>query len=425
MKNSLKILVLVALLSLSSCISLSARTMQMSKIDSLSMRVANIEHLMAEEQQKLELCKKELSICEISLHSIDEHVDRTNETISNQISSSSHIISTWGIIFSIISILLTAFGVVFGFYINRMWRKISDLQENAQRLMKDFDQKIIEISEQQQRVSANQTEIVNLQSKINTDADQIRQNLAEGEKQLEKLQELYGKFKENSSKIYSQLHKEETKRIIERLKEVPEDISNVESVLLSRDLDDASFSDVYEAYKTLIQRYFDISQLHDVDELRKTNPSFSDKEDGYAILFAQHFFKQSIATEDLRNLLRKKLSYLMSCYYKNDAEKSTKDFKMGLQQVEEKLSNEMLKEYILALVKSKYANFKELYEILLTDLNEEQLNDIWKAVVEQNSEAYTFAKIFKETMMHVNQESALLQSIITYIDQEKKEVAKK
>ena len=141
MKNSLKILVLVALLSLSSCISLSARTMQMSKIDSLSMRVANMEHLMAEEQQKLELCKKELSICEISLHSIDEHVDRTNETISNQISSSSHIISTWGIIFSIISILLTAFGVVFGFYINRMWRKISDLQENAQRLMKDFDQK--------------------------------------------------------------------------------------------------------------------------------------------------------------------------------------------------------------------------------------------------------------------------------------------
>ena len=86
----------------------------------------------------------------------------------------------------------------------------------------------------------------------------------------------------------------------------------------------------------------------------------------------------------------------MSCYYKNDAEKSTKDFKMGLQQVEEKLSNEMLKEYILALVKSKYANFKELYEILLMDLNEEQLNDIWKAVVEQNSEAYTFAKVFEK-----------------------------
>ena len=115
----------------------------------------------------------------------------------------------------------------------------------------------------------------------------------------------------------------------------------------------------------------------------------------------------------------------MSCYYKNDAEKSTKDFKMGLQQVEEKLSNEMLKEYILALVKSKYANFKELYEILLMDLNEEQLNDIWKAVVEQNSEAYTFAKVFEKAMMYVNQESALLQSIITYIDQEKKEVAKK
>lgn len=429
MKNSLKILVLVALLSLSSCISLSARTMQMSKIDSLSMRVANMEQLMAEEQKEIELCKKELSICEKSLHSIDEHVDRTNETISNQITASSHTIQVWGVIIAIVAVVITIFmsimGAVYAKRINRIRKNIQELTSNAKIQLKNAKIATDEIAEQQERVSANQTEIVNLQSKINTEANQIRQNLEDGEKQIEILQELYGKFKDNSSKIYSQLHKEETKRIIERLKEVPEDISNVESVLLSRDLDDASFDGIYEAYKTLIQRYFDISQLHDVDELRKTNPSFLNKENGYAILFAQHFFKQSIATEDLRNLIRKKLSYLMSCYYKNDAEKSTKDFKMGLQQVEEKLSNEMLKEYILALGKSKYANFKELYEILLMDLNEEQLKDIWKAVVEQNSEAYTFAKVFEKAMMHVSQESALLQSIIAYIDQEKKEVAKK
>ena len=387
-----------------------------NKVDSLAKQMTNVESQMQVDRQEMAILQKEIEICEKSIKSIDEHVDRVNEGVSNQIASSSHIIQTWGIIFSILSVLLTGCGIAFGYYINRMWKKINNLQDNAQEVIDDLDSKMNEIAEQQQRVSANQTEIITLQMKINTDAEQIQQNIVEGEKQIEALQDLYGKFKENSAKIYTQLHREETKRILSRLEEIPEDISNFADTLLSRNLEETDFDNIYTAYHNLIQRYLETTNLSDITKLREKDNSFFKKENMYELLFAQHFLRQAIMKDDLQYLIRKDFAYLMTCYYRNDVEKSTEDLKLGVQKLDSDLMLEIIKEYINALVNSKYRDLSKLYKVLLTDLNEDQLNEIWSAITRQNSQAYTFAGAIKDIIENFYPQSTLLNIIAAYVN---------
>lgn len=378
------------------------------RIDSLNVRVDNIEREAA-------FMKKEQQIVDKSLHRIDEHTEKNYAAVSNQIASSSHIISAWGIAISVLSAFLTLFGIAFGYYINRMWKKINEMQQNATQLMSDWDRKMAEISEEQQRVSATQGEIVKLQNKINTDAAQIDKNLQEGEKQLETLQELYGNFRENSSKIYTHLRREETKYLLTRLEEIPEDIANICDSLLSRTLEASDFAYVLNGYHNLIQRYLDMTQMKSVQELRLANSSFRKKEDLYLIVFAQHFLRQAILEDDLREVIRNGFARLISCYYKNDAEQSTKDLKAGVAQLEPDLRMSILKDYTKALSESKFANFKELYEILVGDMEMDEMISLWDRVIGEEKNAICFTEVCLAILLQNRPESDKIEPMQKYI----------
>ena len=90
---------------------------RITKLDSLSIRVVDVETQLHVERQAISILQKEVEINEKSLRCIEEHVDRVNEEISNQIASSSHTIQVWGWIFTVLAILVSIAGILFAYYI--------------------------------------------------------------------------------------------------------------------------------------------------------------------------------------------------------------------------------------------------------------------------------------------------------------------
>ena len=72
---------------------------RITKVDSLSIRIVDVETQLRAERQAILILQKEEEIYEKSLRCIDEHVDRVNEEISNQVALSSHTIQVWGVDF--------------------------------------------------------------------------------------------------------------------------------------------------------------------------------------------------------------------------------------------------------------------------------------------------------------------------------------
>lgn len=336
-----------------------------NKVDSLSAKMMSIENSMAIEQREIAILQKEVEVCEKSLRCIDEHVDRANESVSNQIAASSHTMQAWGWVLALL-------GVVFAFYINYMWQKSKTLK------------------------------------------DKTTQQLQQTETKLKELQVLYADIQKNSQKIYAQLRKEETKMQVERLQEVPEDISNMLNSLLARKLEPADFGGLYKAYTYLIERYMQFSDAKDVAELRTKSHKFSDKEESYMILFTQHFLTEAIRVPEIREYMQSHFGTLCLCFYRNDAEKCTDDLKIGVSTLDSETRINILSAYIIGLSETNFSSYSVLYDNLLDGLSIEELYGIWKKVSKETKEAKTFANSCKEKLQRLASNDAITSEIEKY-----------
>ena len=377
------------------------------KVDSLTRQMTNIERQMQTDRQELVILQKEVEICEKSLKNIDEHVDRVNEEVSNQIALSSHTIQVWGWIISAIAILASIAGLFFARHINRMRKDISHLTSEARKQLKQAQEASDDIYETQQRTMLQQSE--------------IKLTLKEIENQKQELQKLYSDIRNNSQMIYMSLRREETKNLLKRLEDVPEDVVTLQGSLLVRSLEDEDFETLLLAYHNLITSYANLYGIYDVEKLRETNSSFAFKESAFLLLFAQHFMDKSIVLPELRQLLRAMFTPLFQDYFfKNDADKSTKDFKKGISSLEIQEQTDLIVDYIRAICKSKYAKILEWYKILLSDLSESQLEKIWNEVSKDDTNAIYFAKTIKDVVEAVSYQSTLLKNMETYIEEAEK-----
>jgi len=386
-----------------------------SKVDSLSSRIVNVEGVVEMERREVSILKKEIEVCEMSLKSIDEHVDRANEEVSNQIAASAHTIQVWGIVIAVIaivvSIVLTIAGIVFTYYINKMRKNIIHLTSEAKKQLKQAEVASEDIAEQQQRVNAQQQEIKKLQDAT--------------EKNVKELQQLHSDIQNNMNTIYLKLRREETVAMLQRLEEIPEDITNLGDILLARTLEKEDFIKILNAYHNLVKRCSELNSDCSVDELRQNDEVFEARETSYALQFAQHFIDQAIVVPEVRELLRIRFDIFWGgCFFKNDAEKSTKDFKQGIISLSENVQTELLSDYIYAMSQSPYSMYVDWYKLLLDNLSEQQINDIWESVTKRNNGAIFFAESIKETLMALNPQSALLEKIETYIKNVKEDKAK-
>ena len=401
--TGIRTLVILALL----CINCVAGYAKPNKVDSLSSRMANVEKSLDAERLAITMLQKEVELCEKSLRCVDEHVDRANEEISNQISASSHTIQVWGWVIAVMAIVVTiimsVLGVHYARYINKLRKNIASLSSEAKRKFQQTKEVSKEMEETQQKIMTQQQDI---QAILSTTEDKIKE-----------LQELYSNIQTNSRKIYLNLRREETLALLTRLEEVPEDIANISEILLARNLEEDDFLHLLNAYHNLIARCFEISDVSTIEELREKQYKFASLEESYALLFAQHFMGKAIVDTELRELLQPRFaSFFDECFFRNDAEKSTKDFKQGINVLEQALQIDLLTDYIDAISKSQYSKLVELYNILLSDLSENQLTDIWNIVSSKNSQATFFARTIKEVITKINPQSTKLETISQYIE---------
>lgn len=400
MKIVIRRLTLLALLCLVNTFGFA----RITKLDSLSVRVVDIETQLHVERQAISILQKEVEINEKSLRCIEEHVDRVNEEISNQIASSSHTIQVWGWIFTVLAILVSIAGILFAYYIHKTSKDMSRLTSEAAEQLKQAEEQSNDINEMQQRTMSQQSE--------------IKKALLEIENQKHELQKLYSDIQKNSQKIYTSMRREETTALLIRLEEIPEDIVNISKTLFTRNLNDTDFTKLLNAYYNLIARSKELNNISSIVELRTKDYNFARLENSYILLFAQHFMGKSIVKEEIRESLRSRFFLLFNeCFFRNDAEKSTKDFKQGIMNLSDaKLQMDLMKEFVEAIIKSRYQKLTELYEILLSGWTELQLREIWETVTKKQTDALPFANAIQTVVTNLNPQSTLLEAIAGYIN---------
>lgn len=358
------------------CIAGYAKT---NKVDSLSAKMVNIENSVAAEQREIAILQKEVEVCEKSLRCIDEHVDRANEKVSTQIAASSHTIQVWGWIISALAILASLAGIFFARHINKLRKNIAALYLEAEKKLKQAKEASDDIDETQQRAMSQ----LNEGKKV----------LTEVESKIQELQLIYSNIQENATAIYESVKREETKALLARLVNVPEDVTNMQTVLLVRLLKEEDYQILLKAYENLINQYQQIYGTSTTEELRKKSPQFAYKESAYVMLFAQHFMGRAIMMPELRHLLQDMFGDLFKDYFFiNDAEKCTEDFKAGVMQLDEATQINLITDYILAIHKSRFDKFSGLYDMLLAGMPEETIKKIWKGVSSRTKKALYFAQ---------------------------------
>ncbi len=400
MKIVIRRLTLLALLCLVNTFGFA----RITKLDSLSIRVVDVETQLHVERQAISILQKEVEINEKSLRCIEEYVDRVNEEISNQIASSSHTIQVWGWIFTVLALLVSIAGILFAYYIHKTSKDMSRLTSETAEQLKQAEEQSNDINEMQQRTMSQQSE--------------IKKALLEIENQKHELQKLYSDIQKNSQKIYTSMRREETTALLIRLEEIPEDIVNISKTLFTRNLSDADFTKLLNAYSNLIARSKELSNISTTAELRTKDFEFASLENSYMLLFAQHFMGKSIVKEEIRESLRSRFFLLFNeCFFRNDAEKSTKDFKQGILNLsDEKLQMDLMKEFVEAIIQSRYQKLTELYDILLSGWTELQLREIWETVTKKQTDALPFANAIQTVVANLNPQSTLLEAIAGYIN---------
>jgi hypothetical protein len=184
--------------------------------------------------------------------------DKTFNSISTQISVSSYVLSIMGIVFAVVAVCV-------GAYVTYVERKIVKIGEENRDLL-----------------AKNQ--------KIKQDVQDLN-NLIQSD--------IYG--------LFEKIKRQETVDLLNRLDKVPKDISNICSLLLSRELLQIDFEKLKRAYLN----------LDDDDDHFKSD---------YKLLFFQHFLTDTLKDEKLRkDILDFKPSGINSAF-ENDIVKSTHDF---------------------------------------------------------------------------------------------------
>ena len=243
------------------------------------------------------------------IESLKTLVDLSNGAISNQLSS----INT---LLTIVSIILALAGIIMGLYINHMHSKILKMKECVEE-------------------SAKKTKEIN--------------------------EQIHSDF----SSLYQQLKEEETLAYLNRLKQVPEDIANLNRLLLSRTLDDCHFKYLRDAYLTLKAE----------GKAKDSAGIFQGTyEDMYISLFHQHFLHFAILDDEIRDLVVWRFKEAIDACFKNDILKSVKDLCKALSSQTCSFDREViLFDYLVALNKSEYKDFQDLKDILQTEIKDKTI----------------------------------------------------
>lgn len=189
----------------------------------------------------IELLRNNVEILGSQVTSLKDLLSHSNDTIANEIAISDRFLSIASFVFALTALLI-------GAYITWCSNKMGKMKKSVEQKEQD---------------------IIRLKEIVESTNRQIQDDI---------------------HSVYERLRLEETNTLIERLRQVPEDISNIINLLLSRDLPETSFSILREAY----------------DKVEKTEDIKN-----YFVLFFQHFADRILKDLKLRSYLIENINELV------------------------------------------------------------------------------------------------------------------
>lgn len=322
--DTMKYLILVTLL-LSFTISADTKDIPNDSIEPLDKKV--LEQRLAEKkavaikaakqksaEQKalmdsIKILNNKVSDLETKYTHLENITEQTAGSISNQLSAASFNLSVFGFLFGLGAIIL-------GVYITFVERKVMRLSERSRVL---FDQS---------KAVKKEVEVINTH------------------------------IQSDMSGLYDKIKREETVYILKRLLDVPNDITNLTTQLLSRDLEQDDFYTLKTAYL----------KLKDKPKLEAVVFQMGNV-DSYKLVFYQHFLNLAVNDEDIGPDMIEFYPHGIECSFDNDIIKSTSDFMNGIYKSGFKLKSEAINSYFIGLSSSYYKDNVEIYKIFFNTLS--------------------------------------------------------
>lgn len=275
---------------------------------------------------------KRINTVEDQLDQVSKHighleyaVDKQKDIIAQEQTAIGNSLGAASCLLAVFSLIIAIGGVILGWYISKKKKEV-------EKLLKTVEKKKTEVIDTGKKVS-------DLNKEIN----------------------------ENVEGLYARLRQEETTTLLKRLVEVPEDISNLSSLLLSRPLLPNDFKILLEAYENLL----------------KENP---DEKRGYILLFFQHFCGQSIKTDLLRKDIIDFFPSGLECAFKQDVINSLSSLIEVLNSTTIEGGNEnVLAKYIKALNESRHKEYRKPYQIIVEQCGDTiNLQIVWNNLADEN-----------------------------------------
>jgi len=269
-----------------------------SKINALENQLRELEKNYYEE--KIKFLEEQISFQKNS-------TEQAFNTISTQLDASTYWVS-------IVSVILALIAIAIGIFINKKEKQVVQIKGEVEQLLRET--KIVKES------------VVQINDDIN----------------------------HNLSNLYKKLRREETQTILNRLLQVPQDISNLGQQLVSRELEKEDFDTLKKAYlkvKELSVKQKDIKYIA-----------------GYLALFFQHFLDLSIKDESIGNdILNDDFFHFLECSFENDVKKSTEDFMTTIINLGYNNKSKEINAFIKGLsVSETYKNSDFIYKIIFEKL---------------------------------------------------------
>lgn len=299
-----------------------------SHLNNLEEKVEVLNASKTEMLQSITRIQGQQDLLEERVGNLVEVINASNDNISNVLNASNSYLT-------VVSIVIGLLAAGLALYVTYLERKMKSMKDTVSQINQD--------------ILAKEAEVKLLVNQVNNDI---------------------GGF-------FVKIRREDTKAMLKRLSRVPEDITNMEDALLSRELETEDFLLLKQAYMTLIEKGRDKD---------KVGLFKSTKGEQYLLLFFQHFSGLSVEDDFIRERIVPYFQRGLDCAFDNDVMKVIDDLGGVLGKNNTTFDRlDVLARFISALSRStETKDHPEYLEMLKEKINDMQL---WQEADEKAKEA--------------------------------------
>ena len=295
-------------------------------------------------------------------------VETANDGVSNQLSAANNLLAIVGVVVTILAIWL-------GVQIEKKWRKMELMAQTVDENKKAVEE-LVKVVDQKKKVVEELAKTVDEKSEEVDAFAQATKNLNE-------------KIHNDIKGLYYDLRREETKTLFQRLVMEPEDIDNLGSLLLARDVDADNFPLLKEAFLKLPEK-------KSPQEGNEVFPITIDEKRSYMLQFFQHFFYESLKDNDIQPIFTESFKNIFDNAFESDIIRATEGLCRALADTDTTFDKvDVLTEFLKAINGCKYKKF-----VLIRNILEEKISpkELLQRAIERCKEDKINLLLFEDTV---------------------------